>query len=169
MEPVDCHRGGLELLFDGGEERRRRVADHLDDVFRTTFVGVNERAELGQALLALAGSREDHRLVGPALVDENGDAVVSTPGRGLIQADGLEVFKVQRSDGFGHIVANDAPQAGIRDLDVTRDGIDRHLANEDHDNLLESRVKRLPSLAYGASTRRIPCSRQLILGSRTVR
>jgi len=100
-------------------------------------MGFNERAELGQAFLALAGRREDHGLVGPIQVDEDGDVVVPTLGRGLIQTDGLEVFQVQRCDGFGHIVANDASQAGIRDLGVTRDGIDRHLSNVAHDNLLE--------------------------------
>lgn len=33
MEPVDCRRGGLGLLFGGGEESRRHVADDLGDVF----------------------------------------------------------------------------------------------------------------------------------------
>jgi len=109
-------------------------------------MGFNERAELGQAFLALAGSREDHGLVGPVQVDEDGDVVVSTLGRGLIQADGLEVFQVQRGDGFGHIVANDAPQAGIRNLDVARHGIDWHLSNEAHDHLLkkQSEAAALP-------------------------
>jgi len=119
MEPVDCHRGGLELLFDGGEESRRHVADDLDDVFRTILMGFNERAELGQAFLALA-SREDHGLVGAVQVDKDGDVVVPTPGCGVIQADGLETLQVQRSDGFGHIVMDDAPQAGICNLDVAR-------------------------------------------------
>ena len=128
MEPVDCHRGGLELLFDGGEESRRHVTDQLDDVFWTTFMGFNERAELGQAFLALVGSREDHGLVGTVQVNEDGDVFVPALGRGLIQTDGLEVFQIQRGEGFGHIVANNAPQAGIGDLDVTRDGIDRHLS-----------------------------------------
>jgi hypothetical protein len=38
-------------------------------------------------------------------------------------------------------VANDAPQAGIRDLDVTRYCVDRHLSNEAHDNLLKKQGK----------------------------
>ena len=104
-------------------------------------MGFNERAELGQAFLALTGSREDHGLVGTVQVDEDGDVVVPTLGRGLIQTDGLEVFQVQRIDGFGHIVMDDAPQTGICDLDVTRDGIDRHLSNEAHDNLLKKQGK----------------------------
>ena len=91
--------------------------------------------------LALAGSREDHGLVGTVRVDEDGDVVVFTPGHGLIQTDGLEFPEVQRSDGLGHMVANNAPQAGIRYLNVRRDGIDRHLSNEAHDNLLEKQGK----------------------------
>ena len=141
MKPVDCHRGRLELLFDGGEERRRHVANYLDDVFRTAFMGFNERAELSQAFLALTWSREDHGPVGTIQVNEDGDVIVPTLGRGLIQTDGLDVFQVQRIDGFGHIVMDDAPQAGIRDLDMTRYGIDRHLSNEAHDNLLKKQGK----------------------------
>ncbi|GAB6110488.1 hypothetical protein JCM14713_02460 [Desulfomicrobium salsuginis] len=38
-------------------------------------------------------------------------------------------------------MANNSPQAGIRYLDVTRDGIDRHFSNEAHDNLLEKEGK----------------------------
>ena len=49
MEPVCCHRGRPELLFNRGKERRRHVTDHLDDVFRTAFMGSRERAEPGQA------------------------------------------------------------------------------------------------------------------------
>ena len=104
-------------------------------------MGFNKRAEVGQAFLAFARSREDHGLVGTVQVNEDGDVVVPALGRGLIQTDGLEVSQVQRSEGFGHVVANNAPQAGIGDLDVTRDGIDRHLSNEAHDNLLEKQGK----------------------------
>ena len=100
-------------------------------------MGFNERAELGQAFLALTGSREDHGLVGTVQVDEDGDVVVPTLGCGFIQTDGLEALQVQRGDGFGHIVMDDAPQAGVRDFDMTRDGIDRHLSNETHDHLLK--------------------------------
>lgn len=38
-------------------------------------------------------------------------------------------------------MANNAPQAGIRDIDITRDCIDRHLSNEAHDKLLERQGK----------------------------
>lgn len=91
-------------------------------------MGFNERAELSQAFLVIARSREDHGFVGAVQVDEGGDVVVPTLGCGFIQADGLDVLQVQRSDGSGHIVMDDAPQAGIRDRDVTRYGIDRHLS-----------------------------------------
>ena len=104
-------------------------------------MGFNERAELSQAFLALARSREDHGLIGAVQVDEDGDVVVPTLGCGFIQTDGLEALQVQRSDGFGHIVMDDAPQTGIRDLDVTRDGIDRHFSNEAHDNLFKKQGK----------------------------
>ena len=104
-------------------------------------MGFNERAELSQAFLALTWSREDHGPVGTIQVNEDGDVIVPTLGRGLIQTDGLDVFQVQRIDGFGHIVMDDAPQAGIRDLDMTRYGIDRHLSNEAHDNLLKKQGK----------------------------
>lgn len=67
-------------------------------------MGVNERAELGQAFLALAGSSEDHWLSGSVQVDEDGDVIASTLGRGLIQADCLEVFQVQRGDGPQNII-----------------------------------------------------------------
>jgi hypothetical protein len=83
----------LEFPFDGGEARRRHVADHLDADFKTTFIGFNERARLGMALPTLAGNREGHRLAGPVQVDEDDDIVVPTLERGFIQIDGLGAFK----------------------------------------------------------------------------
>ena len=60
-----------------------------------------------------AGSREDNGLVGAVQVDKDGHVVVLTLGGCLVQADRLEALQVQRSDGFGHIVMDDEPQAGI--------------------------------------------------------
>lgn len=46
VESINCHRGRLELLLDGGKERRGHVADNFDDVLRTTLMGFNELAEI---------------------------------------------------------------------------------------------------------------------------
>lgn len=137
VEPIDCHPGGLELLLDGGKERRGHVSDNFDNVLRTTLMGFDERAELRQAFFALAGSCKDHGLVGPVHVDEDGNIFVAALGGCLIHADRLEAFQVQCDDGFGHIVVKDEPQALVRDLDVTGHGIDRHLTDKAHDDLFE--------------------------------
>lgn len=109
-------------------------------------------AQNDQAFLALARRSEDLWLFGSVQVDEDGNVIVSTLRRDLIQADCLELFQVQRGDGFEHIVADNAPQSGFRDLDMTSDGIDRHLANKAHDKLLEKQDKMAPPLDQGTST-----------------
>ena len=137
MEPVDYPRGELEIMYDCREERRRHVADNFDDVLETTILDFDERAEIRRGILALAGGRKDRRLIGSVQVDEDGNVVVASLGGGLVQAYRLEALQVQRGDGFGHIVAGDAPQALVRDLNVAGYSADRHLADETHDHLLE--------------------------------
>ena len=100
-------------------------------------MGFDERAELRQAILAFAGSRKDHGLVGSVQVDEDGNIVVASFGGGLVQADCLEALQVQRGDGFSHIMMDDAPQALVSDLNVPGHGVDRNLADKAHDHLLK--------------------------------
>jgi len=65
MAPVDAHRGGLQLLFDGREERWRHVTGNFGDVLRMPFMSFDERAELRKA----AWSCKDHWFIGPVQVD----------------------------------------------------------------------------------------------------
>lgn len=78
---------------------------HFGDVFGTTIIGLNEFAELRKTILGLAGSRKDHGLVGS------------------VQADCIETLQVQRVDGFGRKVADDASHTLVPDFSEVGYGV----------------------------------------------
>ena len=76
MEPVDSHRGGLELLFNGREERWRHVKDNFGDVLKMPIMGFDERAEgIPCPCLELQRSLANRT---PIQVDEDSYVVMAT-------------------------------------------------------------------------------------------
>ena len=147
MEPVHGHIGGGEAICNGGQEGGGHVADHLGDVSMVSPMLMEKPAEFGQALLALAGGDEDHRLLLAVQVDEHGDVIMPALAGGFVQGHRLDTTEVQAGNSLGHIVTDHPPQACVADADDAGRGQNRHLSHQGHGRLLEqqSEAAALPS------------------------
>jgi len=147
MEPVHGHLGGGKAVCDGGQEGGGHVADHLGDVSMVSPMLMEKPAEFGQALLALAGGDEDHRLLLAVQVDEHGDVIMPALAGGFVQGHRLDPAEIQPGKSLGHIVVNHPPQARVADADDAGRGQNRHLSHQGHGGLLEqqSEAAALPS------------------------
>ena len=147
MEPVHGHLGGGKAVCDGGQEGGGHVADHLGDVSMVSPMLMEKPAEFGQALLALAGGDEDHRLLLAVQVDEHGDVIMPALAGGLVQGHRLDTTEIQAGKSLGYVVMDHPPKAGVADAYDAGRGQNRHLSHQGHGGLLEqqSEAAALPS------------------------